>query len=1124
MGDVMGNFQLKYDLSFEDLYDRAGLMRLDEIFLEALATTDENLHAQLTAARHHAAAGASLEKKALADLMLAIAPHVDEFVADLFGVSQDTQKLSDAVDDLAPIYRMKRQFIQRRVLKKHDATSAETLDGRALRQELEAHLGAPFTEKIFATQLEAWLADEDTHAKELELAETYAAWASLTKAGYRHHIRGVLFKFPAKREPANLVTLEQDNDDVRQQATDERRDRNGFDLTDAGGDLAYAMDQSHYCLKCHDRDKDSCSTGLKNKEKDKESDAFTHDAHGTELIGCPLEQKISEMTVAAERGQFIAALSIVCVDNPLVAATGHRICNECMSACIFQKQDPVDVPQLETRILKEVLALPWGFEIYALLTRWNPLDFARPLPKSETGRTTLIVGLGPAGFTLAHHLVNEGHAVVGIDGLKIEPLDTPFAPIRDIADHYEPLSTRTMAGFGGVAEYGITVRWDKNFLKIVRLLLERRAQFRAYGGVRLGGTLSIDNAFEAGFDHIALCAGAGRPKTLEIPNGLARGVRAASDFLMALQLTGAARMESPANLQVRLPVVVVGGGLTAVDTATEALAYYPVQVEKFRRRYESLVAAHGEDYVRGAWDTQECALADEFLDHARQLRAEQDLAASENRTPRTVDLLNEWGGVTIAYRRSLQDAPSYRLNHEEVKKAFEEGIRLREHVSPKAVEVDANQNDSQCASALMVTDPQGQDHRLPARTILVAAGTQPNTVLAREESDKLTLNGLFFEAISEGGQVISPELSAKPDRADMLVHQNHDGRSVSFFGDMHPSFTGKVVKAMASAKRGYPIVSRLLHKRPAASTPEALFTRFDQEARPTVRSIQMQGDETLRLTIHAPMAAKAWQPGQFFRLQTFESHAPRTRDTLMVSEAIALSPIAVDKRAGVLSFIVRLMGASTRLCQLLEPEQPVILMGPTGAQLPSEPETTVIAHHASLPSALSTVMSLKASGTAVACHVYAPEESGLDELREHADTLIAHPDMASLKTAVAELASDQILTGPPAFLKEMQQSTEISTAQQLAVVHAPMQCMMKEVCAQCLQPHVDPATGETSFVFSCFNPYQDLRRVDFDTLANRLRQNSVSEKLADLWIQSCLENLKTSQKRQKSQSPAAKAA
>ncbi len=127
------------------------------------------------------------------------------------------------------------------------------------------------------------------------------------------------------------------------------------------------------------------------------------------------------MNLARSKGYAIGALAIVAIDNPLCAATGHRICNDCMKACIYQKQEPVDIPQVETRTLKDVLALPWGFEIYALLTRWNPLNFARPVPKPATGRKVFVVGLGPAGFTLAHHLLNDGHAVVGIDGLKIEP-------------------------------------------------------------------------------------------------------------------------------------------------------------------------------------------------------------------------------------------------------------------------------------------------------------------------------------------------------------------------------------------------------------------------------------------------------------------------------------------------------------------------------------------------------------------------------------------------------------------------------------------------------------------------------------------------------------------------------
>ena len=229
-----------------------------------------------------------------------------------------------------------------------------------------------------------------------------------------------------------------------------------------------------------------------------------------------------------------------------------------MKACIYQKQTPVDIPQAETRTLKDVLELPWGFEIYSLLTRWNPLNLRRPLPKPNSGYRVLVVGMGPAGFTLAHHLLNEGHArgrhrraedraaatkpsaASRADGARV-----PFEPVHDVRTLYEPLDERVMAGFGGVAEYGITVRWNKNFLKLVRLLLERRERFALIGGVRFGGTLTVDDAFSLGFDHVALAMGAGSPTTLDIPNGLARGVRTASDFLMALQLTGAARKPTP---------------------------------------------------------------------------------------------------------------------------------------------------------------------------------------------------------------------------------------------------------------------------------------------------------------------------------------------------------------------------------------------------------------------------------------------------------------------------------------------------------------------------------------------------------------------------------------------------
>jgi len=156
---------------------------------------------------------------------------------------------------------------------------------------------------------------------------------------------------------------------------------------------------------------------------------FKKSPFGVTLAGCPLEEKISEFHTLKAQGYALSALAVIVIDNPMAAATGHRICNDCMKSCIFQKQEPVNIPQIETRTLKDVLELPWGFEIYSLLTRWNPLNFRRPLPMAPTGYKVLVAGMGPAGFTLAHYLMNEGHTVAGVDGLKIEPLPAQFSGV-----------------------------------------------------------------------------------------------------------------------------------------------------------------------------------------------------------------------------------------------------------------------------------------------------------------------------------------------------------------------------------------------------------------------------------------------------------------------------------------------------------------------------------------------------------------------------------------------------------------------------------------------------------------------------------------------------------------------
>ena len=1154
---------LSFGFVFEDLYNRDALARLDAVFLSQFRESAPDLHDQLLAARADAS---GLPLKQQSELLIAVAPYLEDFIGELFGIDKALHELQAKHNELAPLYSVKRKFIQKKALTGYTPEKASLIDGYAIAAELEAFTLEPLTERSYADHVARWMEDEPAHAEALRLAALYAAWAVLTPEGRAIHHKGILFRQPHKLDMMHLVptVVTETHGLVQLQFRPEQwRKREGFQLTDAGADLTGALDQANYCIKCHNQGKDSCSHGLKEKDG-----SFKASVFGVKLAGCPLEEKISEMNVLKGEGVPIGALAVVVIDNPMVAATGHRICNDCMKSCIFQKQEPVDIPQVETRTLKDVLELPWGFEIYGLLTRWNPLNFDRPYPRAATGKKVLVVGLGPSGFTLSHHLMNDGHTVFAADGLKIEPLPSdisgvdphgrrvPFRPLSDVTDIYERLDERVMAGFGGVAEYGITVRWNKNFLKIVRLLIERRNEFHMYGGVRFGGTLTVDSAFEMGFDHIALCAGAGRPTVIPMKNGLVRGVRQASDFLMALQLTGAAKPDSLANLQVRLPIVVIGGGLTAIDTATESLAYYVVQVEKFLKRHETLAAELGEAKVRAQWTQDEGEIATEFLTHARAIRAERAAAAREGRRPRFIDLLNSWGGVTMAYRRRLIDAPSYTLNHEEVSKAFEEGVRFAESLTPEEVEVDAagaanalrfqkyKWDDAACKLVA-----SGETVTLPAKTILVAAGTQPNTVLAREDEHNVTLDGRYFQAYGEDGAKVKPERIAKPGTVYVLMSVRPDGRTISFFGDLHPSFSGNVVKAMSSAKQGYPVVSRMLSRIPASEpAADALAAKLDDELRPVVEAVIRLTPNIVEVVVRAPIAARAFQPGQFYRLQNYESLAARTKDTVLGMEGLALTGASVDREKGLLSTIVLEMGGSSDLCVLLKKGEPVVLMGPTGTPSETPSKKTALLVGGGLGNAVlfSIGQKLREEGSRVlyfAGYKKVVDRYKVDEIERAADVVVWCCDEApgftpsrpqdamfvgNIVDAMAAYGSgrlgketiplsmvDRLLAiGSDGMMRAVQQARHGVLAEFLnpnheaiGSINSPMQCMMKEICAQCLQVHRDPQTGEETVVFSCFNQDQPLDKVDFGNLRTRLTQNGAQEKLTRLWIDRCLREI-----------------
>src|SRR5438045_1007148 len=139
--------KLGFDLRFSDLYEREGLTRVDAAFLGFLGEADRALTEKLESARKQPLAG-----KAESDLLVALAPHLEDFLAKLFGIEAEARALAAKHNELAPLYSVKRLFVQRRALHKVKAQDA-TPEGFEFTTELD-----------FARQVSEWLKDEAANA------------------------------------------------------------------------------------------------------------------------------------------------------------------------------------------------------------------------------------------------------------------------------------------------------------------------------------------------------------------------------------------------------------------------------------------------------------------------------------------------------------------------------------------------------------------------------------------------------------------------------------------------------------------------------------------------------------------------------------------------------------------------------------------------------------------------------------------------------------------------------------------------------------------------------------------------------------------------------------------------
>lgn len=1133
-------------LDYDAVYDPKRLPEIDARFRVWLATRDPETGARFERYRAHE----PLDSPQESQLLIAVAQHLEQWLAEAFCVREAFESVRAPVIAERVIHAFRDDFVRR-----HAKRPARTRDSESF-THLHAHVcalagGSEQDEELaIARWWEGIRGAPD--AGHLELLEDWL-WAALnTDAGRAATRDFAALRLPARTNPFMLIpTVPADAEGCRRESIGPFRERDGFDLTDTGAPRRHIMSEVNYCVYCHERESDCCAHGF----RDREDGHWKRNALGVELSGCPLHERISEAHLLARDAHFLGALAVIMIDNPLLAATGHRICNDCMKSCIYQKQDPVQIPEVETHILDTVLALPYGFEIYFLLSRWNPLNRSRPYGLPFCGLKVLCVGAGPAGFTLAHQLLQDGFGVALIDGLKIEPLPVEWTgtpghlpkPVRDVRTLYERLDRRAPRGFGGVAEYGITVRWNKNYLTLIHILIARYACCSITGGLRFGGTITLQDAWDLGFDHVALAMGAGKPAVLTVPDGLAQGVRAASDFLMALQLTGAARSEGLANLQVRLPAVVIGGGLTAIDAATELQAYYIRQVEQFVRRHDAL----GSAGITPDWAPWEADVAEEYLRHGRLVIAERERAAREGRAPAFRALVHSFGGVTVVYRRAIHQSPAYTRNHEEIIKALAEGIFYAEAQSPLAVCVDDRHRACAVRVEHQIQDPDtgrwhgdGNVTELPARTVLVAAGSVPNTVYAREHPGSLAMEGASFAAhrlVPDGDGGWALERAHGNDPGAFYTSHACGQRFVSFHGDMHPGFHGSVVRAMASGMEGARAIARQFGSgRRVASVAEwqEFAGRLECDLRPVVQAVERLGPRLTRLRVRAPQAARNWHPGQVYRLQNYGRHASRLAGTQLQMEGVALDATQVNVTTGEIELLMRTAGASTRIASRLAVGEPVVLMGPgsAAAPMPIGRNIAVMGGHSAATSLLDSTSAWRARGNHIVfighfsnmdqaarlrdevtlaadrCHWIFEEAAsaeaggGLEVFLQDsgnrppaadwlgdADLLLVSDDAQSMKRIADSLF--------PALGKWLKPELEA-----LAVVNSPMQCMMKEVCAQCLCRHRVRDGGRERVVFSCFNHHQPLFSLDCDNLRARQTQNSVQEKLSGLWLQYLLES------------------
>jgi dihydropyrimidine dehydrogenase (NAD+) subunit PreT len=267
---------------------------------------------------------------------------------------------------------------------------------------------------------------------------------------------------------------------------------------------------------------------------------------------CPTSIDVPSFIKRIADGNLRGSARTILDSNPLGGMCA-RVCpteNLCEAVCVRNTQEdrPVAIGRLQRHAVD------------ALMESDKPQIFTRAAP---TGKKVAVVGAGPAGLSCAYTLAREGHDVVVFDAKpKAGGLNEYGLASYKTPDDFAQQEIQWLLGIGG-----ITIQND--------WMLETTAQLE---------TLRHD------FDAVFLGMGLANTHQLGVPGDSLHGVQDAVDFIATLRQT-----PDLSTLPIGRRVVVIGGGMTAVDAAVQSkLLGAKVVHMVYRRGAETMSASKAE--------------------------------------------------------------------------------------------------------------------------------------------------------------------------------------------------------------------------------------------------------------------------------------------------------------------------------------------------------------------------------------------------------------------------------------------------------------------------------------------------------------------------------------------------